>query len=137
MNPPSSHADLLEKPLFAHVATVRADGSPQSSLMWFSWDGEFIRMTHTSKRQKFRNLEQDPRLALSVADPEDEYRSLEVRGVLEEIVHDDDQASFYQGLQQRYSNVYPVDDANVRVVLTIRPTKYIATIGGNISEVVS
>jgi PPOX class probable F420-dependent enzyme len=71
MKPPESHIDLLEKPLYAHVATVRADGGPQSSPMWFDWDGAHIRMTHTSKRQKFRNLERDPRLALSIVDPAD------------------------------------------------------------------
>jgi hypothetical protein len=36
---PESHADLLERPLFAHLATIRPDGSPQSSVMWFAWDG--------------------------------------------------------------------------------------------------
>ena len=38
--PPTSHQDLLERPLFAHLATVRPDGAPQSGLMWFAWDGE-------------------------------------------------------------------------------------------------
>jgi len=35
---PESHADLLERPLFAHLATIRPDGSPQISVMWFAWD---------------------------------------------------------------------------------------------------
>ena len=68
---PDSHADLLERPVFAHLATVRPDGSLQSNVMWFAWDGERIRMTHTKERQKFRNLQRDPRVALSIADPED------------------------------------------------------------------
>src|ERR1700750_1773367 len=98
---PASHADLLERPLFAHLATVRPDGAPQSSVMWFDWDGERIRMTHTKTRQKFRNLENDPRVALSIADPTDGYRVLEVRGVVEAIEDDDDQGSFYLSLQKR------------------------------------
>jgi len=39
---PASHADLLERPLFAHLATIRPDGAPQSSVMWFIWDGSQV-----------------------------------------------------------------------------------------------
>ena len=80
---PASHADLLVPPTFAHLATVRPDGSPQSSVMWFAWDGSRIRLTHTSARQKFANLSREPRVALSIADPDDQYRFLEVRGTVE------------------------------------------------------
>jgi PPOX class probable F420-dependent enzyme len=132
VKPPESHADLLEKPTFAHLATVRPDGSPQSSVMWFAWDGELIRMTHTKTRQKFRNLANEPRVALSIADPDDSYRFLEVRGTVESIEDDDAQASFYQSLQKRYGQSYPIADADVRVILTIRPEKYVAVRGGSV-----
>jgi PPOX class probable F420-dependent enzyme len=130
VKPPESHADLLDKPTFAHLATVRPDGSPQSSVMWFAWDGDRIRMTHTKTRQKFRNLADEPRVALSIADPDDQYRFLEVRGVVEGVEDDDEQASFYRSLQKRYGMEYPVKDAAVRVILTIRPEKYVAVKGG-------
>jgi PPOX class probable F420-dependent enzyme len=130
--PPASHADLLDKPVFAHLATVRPDGSPQSSVMWFAWDGERIRMTHTKTRQKFRNLAAEPRVALSIVDPEDGYRFLEVRGEVESVEDDDAEASFYKSLQQRYGMDYPIPDAPVRVIFTIRPTKYIAVEGGSV-----
>jgi PPOX class probable F420-dependent enzyme len=130
VKPPESHADLLDKPTFAHLATVRPDGSPQSSVMWFAWDGDRIRMTHTKRRQKFRNLADEPRVALSIADPDDQYRFLEVRGVVEGVEDDDEQASFYRSLQKRYGMEYPVKDAAVRVILTIRPEKYVAVKGG-------
>jgi PPOX class probable F420-dependent enzyme len=130
VKPPESHADLLDKPTFAHLATVRPDGSPQSSVMWFDWDGERIRMTHTKTRQKFRNLADEPRVAMSIADPDDEYRFLEVRGTVEDIVDDDDQASFYQSLQKRYGTGGRISDADVRVILVIRPEKYVAVEGG-------
>lgn len=99
--PPSVVADDMSTDitLFAHLATVRPSGAPMSSVMWFDWDGARLRMTHTTTRQKFANLAEDPRLAVSIADPDDGYRSLEVRGVLESIEHDDAEASFYQGLQ--------------------------------------
>jgi PPOX class probable F420-dependent enzyme len=132
VKPPESHADLLENPTFAHLATVRPDGSPQSSVMWFVWDGERIRMTHTKTRQKFRNLADEPRVALSIVDPEDAYRFLEVRGTVESIEDDDAEASFYQSLQKRYGQSYRISDADVRVILTIRPDKYVAFQGGSV-----
>jgi PPOX class probable F420-dependent enzyme len=127
---PQSHRSLLERPLFAHLATVRPDGAPQSSVMWFAWDGELVRFTHTSTRQKFRNLEREPRVALSIVDPDDGYRYLELRGTVVSITPDDEQASFYRSLQERYDNVYPVPDADVRVVVAIRPEQFVAVEGG-------
>lgn len=122
---PASHADLLDKPMFAHLATVRPDGSPQTQVMWFVWDGERIRMTHTKTRQKYRNFQQEPRVALSIADPDDPYRFLEIRGVVEKIEDDDAEASFYRSLQRRYGRDYAIPDAAVRVIVTIRPEKVI------------
>jgi PPOX class probable F420-dependent enzyme len=123
--PPQSHLDLLDRPLFAHLATVRPDGMPQSNVMWFVWDGHRIRMTHTKNRQKFQNLAGEPRVSLSIADPDDPYRYLEVRGVVEGIDDDDDRASFYRSLQERYHNVYEISDAPVRVIVTIRPQSFV------------
>lgn len=125
VQPPPSHTDLLERPLFAHVATVRPDGTPQTNPMWYEWDGERIRLTHTKTRQKFRNLVHEPRLSLSITDPDDPYRFLEVRGLVER-VEDDADASFYRSLQRRYERVHDVTDASVRVVITVRPQRYIA-----------
>lgn len=129
---PQSHVDLLDRPLFAHLATIRPDGSPQSSVMWFVWDGERMRITHTKNRQKFANLEHEPRVSFSIADPDDSYRALKVRGVVESTVDDDADASFYAGLQQRYGMSYPITDADVRVVITVRPTTFVAVAGGQV-----
>ncbi len=123
---PESHVDLLDRPTFAHLATVRPDGAPQTQVMWFVWDGERVRMTHTKTRQKFRNLQHEPRVALSIAEPDNPYRYVEVRGVVESVEDDDAEASFYQSLQRRYGKDYPILDASVRVILTIRPEKFIA-----------
>jgi PPOX class probable F420-dependent enzyme len=129
---PESHADLLEGPNFAHLATVRPDGSPQSSVMWFAWDGERVRMTHTKTRQKFANLAKEPRVAISIADPKDQYRFIEVRGTVESIEDDDATASFYKSLQARYGMDYDVSDADVRVILTIKPETFVAVSAGTV-----
>jgi PPOX class probable F420-dependent enzyme len=133
VNLPDSHRDLLDRPLCAHLATVRPDGSPQSNVMWFAWDGSRIRMTHTKSRQKYRNFARQPRVALSVADPADPYRFLEVRGVVEKIEDDDAEASFYKSLQHRYGMDYPIPDAAERVVVTIRPHTAVAVVDGYVT----
>ena len=127
---PASHRYLLEEPNFAHLATVRPDGAPQSSVMWFVWDGDRARFTHTTNRQKFRNFAHEPRVSFSVADRENPYRFLEVRGEVESIEPDGDGAAFYRSLQARYGMSYPVTDADVRVIVTVRPTAFVAVDGG-------
>ncbi|HEX3828190.1 MAG TPA: PPOX class F420-dependent oxidoreductase [Sporichthyaceae bacterium] len=127
--PPAGHQDLLERPLFAHLATVRPDGAPQSGLMWFAWDGERARFSHTRTRQKIRNLEHEPRVSFHLVDPENSYRTLEVRGRVESIDADPD-ATFYRSLQQRYGVVTPVFDAADRVVIVVAPTSFVAVEGG-------
>jgi PPOX class probable F420-dependent enzyme len=131
---PESHKDLLERATFAHLATVRPDGTPQSSVMWFDWDGSRLRLTHTKTRQKFRNLQKQPQVALSIADPDDQYRFVELRGVVETIEDDDAQASFYKSLQQRYGMDYPIGDADVRVIVTIKPESFVAVSGGSVTS---
>ena len=131
---PESYRDLLERPLFAHLATVRPDGSPQSSVMWFDWDGQVLRITHTKSRQKFANIEKDPRVALSIADPDDQYRYLEVRGRVETVEDDDETASFYKSLQHRYGMDYEIADAPERVIMIIRPERFVAVKGGSVQR---
>jgi PPOX class probable F420-dependent enzyme len=124
---PDSHRDLLEQPTIAFVATVGADGAPQCSPMWFGWDGERIRLTHTRTRQKFRNLQANPAIALSIADAANSQRYLELRGVVES-VDDDSGGDFYRQLRRRYGvdPDAPMPDAAVRVVLVVRPVTVLA-----------
>ena len=134
LNPllPASHADLLADAHYAHMATVRPDGAPQSSVMWFDWDGRVLRITHTRSRQKLPGLEHEARVSFSIHDPASPLRALEVRGRVVDVTADDDVASFSKGLQQRYGMDYPIDGAAERVVITIEPTKFIAVGGGQI-----
>jgi PPOX class probable F420-dependent enzyme len=125
-HPPQTHVDLLERPLFGHLATVRADGSPQVNPMWFLWDGEqgVLNLTHTKERHNYRYVQREPRVALSIVDPDNPYRYLQVRGVVEH-VEDDPTGSFYQTLQRRYrGTVSEVPDRAVRVIMTVRPTAF-------------
>jgi PPOX class probable F420-dependent enzyme len=90
--------------------------------MWFKFDGSVIEMSHTSDRQKFRNLMANPTVSLCIADPDNLYRYVEVRGALSS-VRPDPGATFHRALRARYGMdpTYVPDEA-VRVVVTITPT---------------
>ncbi|TPW77036.1 PPOX class F420-dependent oxidoreductase [Schumannella sp. 10F1B-5-1] len=121
---PAAFRPLLDLPLYAHLATVRPDGAAQVNPMWFLFDGERVRFTHTTKRGKFRNLQQNPSMAFSVVDPENPLRYLEVRGRLTEVVPDPTGA-FYVELAERYGMPdpqAPADSAD-RVVLVMSVEK--------------
>src|SRR5829696_7240059 len=77
---PEDYLDLLASTALAHIATIGARGEPQSTPVWFGWDGTYIRFSQTKRQQKYRNLLRDPRVALSIVDPLNPYRYLEVRG---------------------------------------------------------
>jgi len=57
---------LLERPLIAALGTVRPDSTVQVNPMWFEYDGEHVRFTHTTYRGKFRNLQRNPSMSLLV-----------------------------------------------------------------------
>ena len=66
MNLSASARELLESDALAHLVTLNADGSPQVSCVWVGLDGEEIVSGHLMRQQKLRNVERDPRVALSV-----------------------------------------------------------------------
>ena len=98
----------------------------------FAWDGVHLRFTHTKTRRKFANLKHEPRVAISIADPDDGYRFLEVRGVVKEIVDDSGNAAFYRSLQCRYGFTSSNTDLLVRVVVVVRPTSFVGIRGGRV-----
>lgn len=121
---PDDYRDLLERPLFAHLATVRPDGTAQVNPMWFKWDGELLYFTHTAGRQKHRNVSANPTVSISVNDPDQPYKYLEVRGTVERIDRDPE-GDFFVELAERYEAPFgtnPPPDAADRVVIVVRPT---------------
>ncbi|WP_405882601.1 PPOX class F420-dependent oxidoreductase [Streptomyces sp. NBC_01136] len=83
------------------VATTRSDGAPQVNPMGFVRDGEFIWFTHTTARQKYKNIAHEPRVAISIVDPDQSYRHTEIRGVVDHI-DADPETKMYQRLSERY-----------------------------------
>lgn len=120
---PEDRRYLLDDPNYGALGTVRGDGSPQVNPMWFQFDGERIRFTHTTKRAKFRNLERNPAMTFMVFDPGNPYRYIELRGHLSEVIDDPD-GDFFVQLARRYGNESPQPpaDAASRVILVMEPT---------------
>jgi PPOX class probable F420-dependent enzyme len=110
---------ILQSKTFAHLATLRPDGAPQSSPMWFIWDGEYIKFTHATDRQKYRNIQQDPRVSVSITDVDNPYTYAEFRGVVEKIEKDPDGA-FYNTLAKHYDAPWPYP-GDPRVILYVKP----------------
>ena len=72
--------ELFESPNFGHVATVMPDGSPHTVPVWVGLEGERVAFFTQEGSQKAKNLERDPRCAISIIDDENPYRSARVRG---------------------------------------------------------
>src|SRR5688500_9157724 len=82
------YLDLFQKKAFAHLATLMPYGSSQVTPVWCDFDGTYVRITSAKGRVKDRNVRRDPRVTLAIQDPENPYRSLEVRGRVAEITED-------------------------------------------------
>jgi len=120
---PDKYADLFEKRAFANLATLMPDGSPQVTPVWVDRDGEMIRVNTAKGRVKDRNMRRDPRVSLAIADPENPYRYLQIRGRVIEMTeegaddHIDRLAMKYMGQEK-----YPFRSATeVRVICKIQP----------------
>ena len=120
---PESHADILQQKVLAHVATIGPNGEPQNNPVWFDTQDGYIRFSQTTTRQKIRNLQRDPRVALSFVDENNPYRYLEIRGTVERIDPDPDYA-FINSMAKKYldQDVYPwTQPGDERVVVVVRP----------------
>lgn len=71
---------LLEGPNVAHISTLMADGAPHVAPVWVGVEGEHILFHKEIASAARRNLQRDPRVALSVVDHEDPYRFAWLRG---------------------------------------------------------
>ena len=100
---PESRTRLLIEPNFAMLGTIRPDDTVQVNPMWFLYDGEHIRFTHTTKRAKFRNLQRNPSMSMMVFDPDHPLTYIELRGRLVEVVPDPT-GDLYVRLGRRYGN---------------------------------
>jgi PPOX class probable F420-dependent enzyme len=123
--------DLLTGKNFAHVATLRADGSPQVSPTWIDvQDGRPVLNTAEGRTWP-RNLERDPRITLEVQNMENPYEYVEIRGRVAERTHEgadehiDRLAKKYLGVEQ-----YPMrQPGEQRLIIRVEPEQ-VRVMGG-------
>jgi PPOX class probable F420-dependent enzyme len=123
---PEAFNDLLtKKKAFANLATVNADGTPQVTPVWFDWDGSRLRINTAKGRVKDKNLRRTPAVALTIMDPDNPYRYIQVKGRVANVTesgadaHIDALSKKYTG-QDRYAKRTP---GEVRVIFTITPDR--------------
>jgi PPOX class probable F420-dependent enzyme len=119
---PDNFRDLLTtKITFAHLGTSYKDGSPQVSPVWFSFDGTHILLNSAKGRVKDRNMRARPKVAISILDPDNAYRYIQIQGHIVEVTekggddHIDALAKKYIG-QDRYPWRQP---GEVRVIYKV------------------
>ena len=128
---PDSHKDLLSAQVGV-LGTIGASGRPQLSATWFLAEGETVKISLNTTRQKVKNLQADPKVSFLISDPGNPYKYVELRGDAE-ITPDDDYA-FADKVGAKYGGAdLSEHDApgETRVVVTIRPSNvYAVNMGG-------
>jgi PPOX class probable F420-dependent enzyme len=108
------------------LATVNPDGSPQTSPVWVDRDGADVLISTAAGRRKVTNVEQDPRVSLTVWDPADEERYVEIRGTA--AVEADPGRAFAIALGEKYDGPGGGDSFRdlppevTRVILRVTPS---------------
>jgi PPOX class probable F420-dependent enzyme len=120
---PEDYLDILQSTTVAHMATIGPKGEPHVSAVIFDWDGIHLLFSMNKIRQKHRNLQREPRVAISLLDPANPYRSLEIRGTVVRI-DEDFNYRFVNALSQKYFNqdaTPNMQPGEERVVIVVEP----------------
>jgi PPOX class probable F420-dependent enzyme len=115
--------ELARGPNFAVLTTLRPDGHPVSQPMWVDSDGDHILINTELHRRKFRNVENDPRVTVTIWERDNPYRYTEVRGTVTEVIRGSEPRSHIDELSQLYDG-QPYDADSIqseRVILVVTP----------------
>jgi PPOX class probable F420-dependent enzyme len=121
MKLPERLVDLLSKPSICCIATLMKDGSPQLTQVWCDTDGEHVVINTVQTHVKARNLERDPRVAVTVSDPANPTRYFQVRGRAIDLTTEGG-AEHIEKLSQKYTGkpyTWWGGRQQVRVIVTI------------------
>jgi PPOX class probable F420-dependent enzyme len=118
--------DLLDsKKAFAHIATLMPDGTPQVTPVWIDYKNGKVLVNSAKGRVKVQNLKEGSPVAISITDPDNPYRYVQIRGRVTRVTeegasnHIDRMAKKYLG-QDKYPFAKP---GEVRVLFEIEPAK--------------
>lgn len=116
---------LTEGPNFAALTTLFEDGTPQTQIMWVGADEEHVLINTEVHRAKFKNVERDPRVTVTIWNAEMPYQYAEVRGRVVETVTGPEARDHIDALAKRYMGVdeYPNPIQTERVILKVAPER--------------
>jgi PPOX class probable F420-dependent enzyme len=110
---------LIDRPNFAHLATLMPDGSPQSVPVWVGREGDRLVVCTSEGSLKGRNTKRDPRVALSIVDGDNPYEEVQLRGRVVER-RPDPKLEVIDGVSQKYiGKPFPMRGYEGRVALVI------------------
>ena len=95
--------ELFTAANYAHVATLMPDGSPHSVAVWTGLEGEHVVFFTQPTSQKARNLERDPRVAISITDHDNPYRTARIRGEVVDTVRGEPALEVIDRLSDKYT----------------------------------
>ncbi len=117
---------LIDQPNFAYLATVNDDGSPQVSPVWIDREDGRVLINTATGRAKDRNMRREPRVALSIADRENQYDKVDIRGRVVDVVEGDEAEAHIDKMAQKYmgQETYPWrSPTEERVLFIIEPER--------------
>jgi PPOX class probable F420-dependent enzyme len=121
---PELAVKLLDKPTFVTLTTLTKDGRPHSTTMWAKRDGDNIIISTTEQRTKAKHMLRDPRVTVSMFDPDAPYNYVTVEGRAS--LTREGGPELIEDLSQKYTGTrYTSDEGtdNIRVVVTITPAR--------------
>lgn len=95
--------ELAQGANLAFLATILPDGQPQLQPVWVDADDEHLIINTEAGRQKHRNIDRDPRVTLTIVDPQDPYRYVEVRGKVVEVIDGPEARQHMDQLSRKYT----------------------------------
>ena len=111
---------------FAALTTLLPDNHPHTQVMWVDASEKHLLVNTEVHRQKFRNVERDPRVTVTIWDLEDPYRFVEVRGEVVEKVKGQEAREHIDELSHKYrGKPYQTQIQSERVVLRIAPSRQV------------
>ena len=114
---------LIDRPNFAHLATLMPDGSPHSTPVWVGREGEQIVIGTSDGSLKARNTGRDPRVALSMVNFENPYEEVQIRGRVVER-RPDPELKILDRISNKYTGKpFPMRSYEGRVALVIEVEK--------------
>lgn len=115
--------NLIDRPNFAHLATLMSDGSPQSVPVWISRDGERMVICTGEVSLKAKNTRRDPRISLSIVDFHNPYEEVQIRGRVVERRNDSD-FKVMDAVSHKYTGKpFPTRNPEGRIALIIAVEK--------------